>query len=137
VQKISSFKHLRELDAVQNQIDKDFVQLKLNLLPPNKVQQITDIVSKQRENLYYSLTDKEDGGMDQSELEQIKAKMKDRTWDAKNYEQVNTKVINAFLKADLGIREMNQSLDEQIKNEKDPQKKQLLESQKLLQPGRG
>jgi hypothetical protein len=75
--------------------------------------------------------------MEQTELEGIKAKMKDRTWDAKNYEQVNTKVINAFLKADMGIREMNQSLDEQIKNEKDPTKKQALEVQKILQPGCG
>jgi len=63
--------------------------------------------------------------------------MKDRTWDSKNYDQINTKVINAFLKADLGIREMNASLDEQIKNEKDPAKKQALEAQKMLQPGRG
>ena len=63
--------------------------------------------------------------------------MKDKTWDATNYEQANTKIINAFLKADLGIKEMNEGLDEQIKNQKDPSKKQALEAQKLLQPGRG
>ncbi|CAG8542143.1 36825_t:CDS:10 [Gigaspora margarita] len=121
VQKISNFKHLRELYAIQSDIDKQFQELKRELLPPNKDQEITNI----------------DGGMDQTELEQIKNKMKDRTWDSKNYDQINTKVINSFLKMDRGIQEMNQSLDEQIKNEKDPTKKQALEAQKMLQPGRG
>ncbi|CAI2161421.1 10344_t:CDS:10 [Funneliformis geosporum] len=97
VQKITNFKFLRELDAEQVNIDKTFQELKRELLPANKDQQITDI----------------DGGLDKVELDGILAKMKDKAWDATNYEQANTKIINAFLKADLGIKEMNEKdLDE-------------------------
>lgn len=137
VQKVSNFKHLRELDAIQKEIDQQFKELKREFLPPNKDQEITDIVKKQRESLSYFLTDKNDGGMEKTELETLLKKMNNRVWDAPNYESAITKVINQWLKADQGIIEMNQSLDEQIKEEKDPVKKQALEAQKLLQPGRG
>lgn len=136
VQKIANFKHLRELDAIQKDIDQQFNELKINLLPPNKSQEITDIVTKQRQNLHYSLTDKDDGGLEKSELETILKKMNNRVWDAPNYDQMITKVLNQWLKADQGIQEMNKSLDERIKKAKDPAEKAALEAQKLLQPNR-
>ena len=78
VQKISSFKHLRELDAIQKDIDKQFKELKTHLLPPNKSQQITDIVAKQRKNLNYSLTDPNDKGMEKQELDATLKRMNNK-----------------------------------------------------------
>jgi len=51
VKQINSYQFLRDLDANQKDIDKQFAELKRDLLPPNKDQEIKVAVEKARNNL--------------------------------------------------------------------------------------
>src|SRR5204862_2363525 len=51
VKQINNYKFLRDLDANQTAIDKQFNELKTELLPPNKSEEIKGAVEKQKNNL--------------------------------------------------------------------------------------
>jgi hypothetical protein len=51
VKQINAYQHLRELDQDQKDIDKQFQELKRDLLPPNKDKEISAAVTNQKNNL--------------------------------------------------------------------------------------
>ncbi|CAG8712603.1 4106_t:CDS:2, partial [Racocetra persica] len=75
VKQINSYKYLRDLDANQSQIDKQFAELKTDFLPPNKSQEIKQAEEKQRQNLYYYLTDPKDGGLEEATLKKLSSNL--------------------------------------------------------------
>ncbi|CAG8791696.1 17845_t:CDS:2, partial [Racocetra persica] len=75
VKQINSYKYLRDLDANQAQIDKQFSELKTDLLPPNKSQQIKEAEKAQRNNLFYYLTDPKDGGLEETTLKKLSSNL--------------------------------------------------------------
>jgi len=77
VKQINSYQYLRDLDANQANIDKQFQELKKDFLPPNKDQAIITATKKQRENLFYFLTDPKDGGIEKETLEKLATNLKE------------------------------------------------------------
>ncbi|CAJ0651955.1 4985_t:CDS:2, partial [Entrophospora sp. SA101] len=75
VKQINTYQYLRDLDANQASIDKQFQELKTNLLPPTKPQAVSEAIQKQRSKLYYSLTDPKDGGIEEATLKQLAANL--------------------------------------------------------------
>ncbi|MCE8168497.1 MAG: hypothetical protein I3275_07865, partial [Candidatus Moeniiplasma glomeromycotorum] len=105
VQQINSYKFLRDLDANQTQIDKTFSELKTNLLPPNKSDEITQAVEKQRQNLFYSLIDPQDGGLPEETLKKLTQNLQN-TWNVPNYEPMTVAKLNQFIAADKDVQEL-------------------------------
>ncbi|MCE8167880.1 MAG: hypothetical protein I3275_04635 [Candidatus Moeniiplasma glomeromycotorum] len=103
VQQINSYKFLRDLDANQSAIDKQFSELKTNLLPPNKSNEITKAVEKQRQNLFYSLIDPQDGGLPEETLKKLTQNLQN-TWNVPNYEPMTVKRLNDFIAADKDVQ---------------------------------
>ncbi|RHZ37200.1 hypothetical protein [endosymbiont GvMRE of Glomus versiforme] len=103
VQQINSYKYLRELDTNQASIDKQFSELKTNLLPPTKPNEIKEAVNKQKQNLWYSLTDPQDGGIEETKLKQLATNLQN-TWNVPNYEPMTVKKLNDFIAADKDVQ---------------------------------
>ncbi|KLL04619.1 MAG: hypothetical protein MRERV_16c027 [Mycoplasmataceae bacterium RV_VA103A] len=116
VEQINSCKYLRDLDANQANIDKQFSELKTDLLPPNKAQEIKQAEEKQRQNLYYYLTDPKDGGLEEATLKKLSSNLQN-TWNVPNYEPMTVAKLNAFIAANkdvqaLGIFQDNQKWED-------------------------
>ncbi|CAG8548570.1 1178_t:CDS:2 [Paraglomus brasilianum] len=77
VKQINSYQFLRDLDANKKVIDEQFKNLKLDLLPLNKANEITKAESRQREVLNYSLVDPKDGGLEEANLKRLTNTLED------------------------------------------------------------
>ncbi|CAI2162582.1 17842_t:CDS:2 [Funneliformis geosporum] len=78
VKQINAYRYLRDLDANQANIDKQFAELKTDLLPPNKAQEIKEAEQKQREKLFYYLTDPKDGGIEETTLKRLEKNLENK-----------------------------------------------------------
>lgn len=103
VKQINAYQFLRDLDTNQTTIDKQFSELKITLLPPKKEQEIKVAIEKARNNLYYSLTDPQDGGLEENTLKKLSTNLQN-TWNVPNYEPMTVKRLNDFIAADKDVQ---------------------------------
>jgi hypothetical protein len=98
VKEINSYQHLRQLEARDTEINEILKNLNDNWLPQGKKEIIISSVEKQRVNLWYSLTEKDDGGGNEAEINEIEQSMRG-TWKPVEYGVVTCQILEKFFKA--------------------------------------